>query len=99
MTKYGMDGAGNIRRKNEQVGQITLVLNTSGLGSVSTPFSSRFRNTPAVVVQMHTCLSTYAGLTVTSYNTRFFELKALLVGNISRTCTASYIAIDDGPFP
>ena len=99
MSKYGMDGQGNFCRKNEKVGSITLQTNTSGIGNVSTPYGIRFRNNPSVVCQAYTTFSTYPGLTVVSSSTLFFDLKATLVGNVSRAFTMKYIAIDDGPFP
>ena len=86
-------------RKNEKVGSITLQTNTSGLGNVSTPYGIRFRNNPSVVCQAYTTFSTYPGLTIVSSSTLFFDLKATLVGNVSRAFTMKYIAIDDGPFP
>ena len=99
MSKYGMDGQGNFRRKNEQVGTVTLQTNTSGIGNVSTPYTVRFHNTPTVTCQPYTTFSTYPGLTVVSSNTKFFDLKAALVGNTSRTYSIGYTCIDDGPFP
>jgi len=99
MTKYGADGQGNYRRKNEQVGTATLQTTQSGIGNVSIKYASRFRNTPIIVVTPYTTFSTYPGLTVVSSNQLFGDVKACLDGNISKAFSIGYIAIDDGPFP
>ena len=98
MAKYGRKD-GEMTRKNEEAGTISLIVNTSGLSNQSCPFSVRFKNAPTVVISPMTVFSTYPALCVASRSTGTLYLQSHMVGNISHTASIQYYAVDTSPFP